>query len=215
MSRRPVRATLGESPVEVPLRGGTALVEGGLGVEDEAAGEARRVLADAQMQRDEILAAAREEGIARGRAELAVSLAALVEAIEGIADVPGLVEDQLVESATALACEIAAKVVRAEIETRPELIAGIVRKAIRKASKRERLVIRVHPDDLDACRQAAPDIVERMGGIDTIRVVDEPRVTRGGCIIETPAGDVDAMLETQLGRIATALASPPDDELVD
>ena len=179
---------------------------------DPAAAEARAA-AEAAAERDAVHAAARAEGLAAGRAELADALASVAAMAEDLAAARRTLEDDVVAGAARLALEVAAKVVRAELSTRPELVVQIVQAAIRRASERERLVVRVHPDDLERCRGAAPEIAERMGGISSLRIVDEPRVTPGGCVVETSGGDVDATLETQLARIAEAVCGPPDEAL--
>ena len=90
----------------------------------------------------------------------------------------------------------------------------MVRGAIRRAADRSALVARVSPQDLAACRAAIPGIMEEMGGISRLEVVDDPRVSPGSCLLETNAGDVDATVESQLARILEALAAPPDETLV-
>ena len=36
---------------------------------------------------------------------------------------------------------------------------------------------------------------------DKVKVVADPSITRGGCFLETPLGDIDATLETQIGAL--------------
>ncbi len=36
---------------------------------------------------------------------------------------------------------------------------------------------------------------------DKVKVVADPSITRGGCFLETPLGDIDATLETQIGTL--------------
>jgi flagellar biosynthesis/type III secretory pathway protein FliH len=72
----------------------------------------------------------------------------------------------------------------------------------------------VHPDDLAVCRDAAAEVTERMGGIGAFEVVDDPRIGRGSCLLETGTGDVDATFESQLARVLEALVAPPDMTLV-
>jgi flagellar assembly protein FliH len=126
----------------------------------------------------------------------------------------GLLVDDAVREATALAVEVAARVLRAELAARPERVADVVRGAIRRAADRSALVARVNPRDLAACRAAAPAIMEEMGGIARLEVVDDPRVSPGSCLLETSVGDVDATVESQLARILEALTAPPDETLV-
>ncbi len=96
----------------------------------------------------------------------------------------------------------------------PERVVDVLRGAIRRASDRSRLVARVHPDDLAVCRDAAAEVTERMGGIGAFEVVDDPRIGRGSCLLETGTGDVDATFESQLARVLEALVAPPDMTLV-
>ena len=44
------------------------------------------------------------------------------------------------------------------------------------------------------------DLKASLGGIEYCEVQSERRVARGGCIVRTPVGDVDARVETKLER---------------
>jgi flagellar biosynthesis/type III secretory pathway protein FliH len=186
---------------------------------DAARAEAEALLGHAQAQVEAALAAARQEGfeagVAEGRAQVAGAATALAEIAHGVEALAGQLQEDAVREATALAVEVAARVLRAELAARPERVADVVRGAIRRASDRSALVARVSPQDLAACRAAAPEIMERMGGIARLEVVDDPRVSPGSCLLETTTGDVDATVESQLGRILEALAAPPDESLVE
>jgi flagellar assembly protein FliH len=188
------------------------------GVLDAARAEAEALLAGAEAQVQAALAAAREEGFqagfAEGQAQVAGTAAAVAEIAHGMEALAGQLQEDAVREATALAVEVAARVLRAELAVRPERVAEVVRGAIRRAADRSSLVARVSPRDLAACRAAAPAIMEQMGGISRLDVVDDPRVSPGSCLLETTAGDVDATVESQLGRILDALAAPPDETLV-
>jgi flagellar biosynthesis/type III secretory pathway protein FliH len=184
-----------------------------------AEAEALAVLARAEAERDLMLADAREQGYAQGLAEAHGRMAAAVATAEALAAaledelraVPGRLADDL----AGLAVETAARIVRAELSVRPELVVEVVRAAIRRATDRERIAVHVNPDDLDLVREGAGDILRRMGGIDRLDVLEDPRIPRGGCVLETPAGDVDARLDRQLARVLEALAAPPEEHLLD
>ncbi len=186
---------------------------------DAARAEGEALLAGAHAQVDAALQAAREEGyrdgLAQGLAETGAAATAFVEAGRGLALAAEQLRDDAVREATALAVEVAARVLRAELAARPERVADVVRGAIRRAADRSALVARVSPQDLAACRAAIPGIMEEMGGISRLEVVDDPRVSPGSCLLETSSGDVDATVESQLARILEALSAPPDETLVD
>jgi flagellar biosynthesis/type III secretory pathway protein FliH len=67
------------------------------------------------------------------------------------------------------------------------------------------LSLRVHPDDLAALAAARPAWLAELGVQADVALVADPAVGRGGCIVETPAGRIDARLETQLDALERAL----------
>jgi flagellar biosynthesis/type III secretory pathway protein FliH len=67
------------------------------------------------------------------------------------------------------------------------------------------LSLRVHPDDLAALAAARPGWLAEIGVQAEVTLVGDPEVGRGGCIVETPAGRIDARLETQLDALERAL----------
>ncbi len=215
-------AELADAPVALRLRPPVPAVppppDSPQAVLDAARAEADAMLAGAQAQMDAAMAAAREEGyrdgVAQGVAQAGSAAAAFIEAGRGLELVAEQLRDDAVREATALAVEVAARVLRAELAARPERVADVVRGAIRRAADRSALVARVSPQDLAACRAAIPGIMEEMGGISRLEVIDDPRVSPGSCLLETNAGDVDATVESQLARILEALAAPPDETLV-
>jgi flagellar assembly protein FliH len=82
----------------------------------------------------------------------------------------------------------------------PERVVDVVRGALRRLGERSRVTVLVHPADLDAVREATGGLVATLGGIETCDVQAERRVTRGGAVVRTEEGEVDATLETKLLR---------------
>jgi flagellar assembly protein FliH len=80
-----------------------------------------------------------------------------------------------------------------------------VRGALRSLVERERITVLVHPDDLDVVRAAMDELRATLGGVEHCEVQAERRVSRGGCIVRTPEGDVDARVETKLERAREAV----------
>ena len=82
----------------------------------------------------------------------------------------------------------------------PELVLEAVRGALRGIVERERVTVLVHPEDLELVRDAMDDVRASLGGIEHCEVQAERRVSRGGAVVRTPEGDVDARTETKLVR---------------
>ncbi len=158
----------------------------------------------ARAEADAIRAAAREEGfaagLAEGRAELAEAAEALGRALGGLEELRGRVADEVEEAAVALGLRIAEQALTAAVAVQPERVVDVVRGALRRLGERSRVTVLVHPADLDAVREATGGLVATLGGIETCDVQAERRVTRGGAVVRTEEGEVDATLETKLVR---------------
>jgi flagellar assembly protein FliH len=148
--------------------------------------------------------AAREEGLREGREE---ALAALVPALEALnaaaeavrADALGRT-DRLEAHAVDLGLFLAERVVGGAITVEPELVVEAVRGALRGIVERERITVLVHPEDLSLVAEAMDGLRATLGGIEHCEVQAERRVSRGGAVVRTPDGDVDARVETKLQR---------------
>ncbi len=164
----------------------------------------------ARAEADAIRAAAREEGfaagLAEGRAELAGAARALGEALAGVEELRGCVADEVEEAAVALGLRIAEQALTGAVSAQPERVVDVVRGALRRLGERSRVTVLVHPDDLDAVREATADLMSGLGGIETCDVQAERRMTRGGAVVRTEEGEVDATLETKLERAREVVA---------
>jgi flagellar assembly protein FliH len=159
---------------------------------------------------DAIREAARQDGFAAGRAEAAEMVAAAITALHAaaheVSTLRGGMADAVEDAAVDLALRIADQVLQGELEAHPELVVGVVRGALRRLVERERVTVLVHPEDLDAVRAAAPDLIAQLGGIEHLEVQAERRLARGGAAVRTQEGEVDATLETKLARVREVLA---------
>lgn len=110
-------------------------------------------------------------------------------------------EDEIVQ----LAMAVARKVISTELTANPEYIIQIVKRAIQKVTDREEVTVRVNPENLDTVISAQDKLSGSVQGIRKFKVLADNSVTPGGCVIETPNGNVDARIESQLGEIEQAL----------
>ena len=104
-----------------------------------------------------------------------------------------------------LAVAVARKVIDREIETSPEIVVDMVKRAIQRATDREELTVRVNPDNLDATINAKDEISQKITGIRKLKVLADPAITPGGCVVESPNGTVDARVERQLSELEQVL----------
>jgi flagellar assembly protein FliH len=180
---------------------------------DEAQNRARAIIAQAEAQAGDIREAARREGFAEGmvagRAELRQvgepAVQALSEAVERIRELESAAAENAERHAVDLGIAIAEKVVAGAIEAEPERVLDVVRGALRAIVERERVVIQVNPDDLAIVREGLDELAGALGGIEHVEVQEERRVQRGGAVIRTSVGEVDANVRTKLDRAREAV----------
>jgi flagellar biosynthesis/type III secretory pathway protein FliH len=175
---------------------------------EQAALKARRLVAAAEAEADRVREEARVagygDGFAAGRAEAvaeaAPSIAAVAQALEAVRALETDYSERVERAAVELALQVAERVIAGAIEVAPERIVEVVRGALRTIIERERVTLLVHPDDLDLMRSGIDEITGSLGGIEHLEVQEERRVRRGGAIVRTRLGEVDARIDTKLER---------------
>jgi len=113
-------------------------------------------------------------------------------------------EEQIIQ----LSLAIAEKVIHHEVTTNREVIRNVLREAIKNIVDRENMKIRVHPHDFRYMMEIKSDFLQKFDGIRNIVFEEDETVLRGGAIIETLFGEVDARLDQQYHEIKTLMTSP-------
>ena len=113
-----------------------------------------------------------------------------------------LMEQQLAQSLALVASDIARQVVRSELQTRPELIETVAQEALSTLLHSARHIrVHVHPDDHHVLvEQGQLDLESRQA-----RLVPDAGVARGGCVVESDIGVIDAAIETRWRQAVAAL----------
>jgi flagellar assembly protein FliH len=167
-----------------------------------------RILARAREEAERIREATRAAGHAEGRAEghrdglseTTAAASAMGEAVNALQALRHETAEAVERDAVELALALAAKVLAGELEARPERVIDVVRGALRRIGDRRQIVVLVDPDDLDVVSAAVGDLRAQVGGIETCDVQADRRVGRGGAIVRTVEGEIDATVKTQLER---------------
>jgi flagellar assembly protein FliH len=160
-------------------------------------------------------ARAYEAGMARARAEMAAKLAAVDERIKRLDAALQLLArpfqqlDVDIESELAqLALSVGKQLARRELHIEPTQVIAILRESLALLPIAAREVrVHLHPEDAATVREhlTAP-AADRAWTI-----VEDPTLSRGGCVIHSQSSRIDARLEA---RIAAVAASALGDERV-
>jgi flagellar assembly protein FliH len=171
---------------------------------EDAADVVMETLAQAREDAEQLRESARAEGFAAGHAEAMASLQPALEAlgaaVQGMHDAQLAAGEQLERQAVELGFALAEKVLAGALCVEPERVIESVRGALRGLVERERVTVLVNPEDLELVQGAMDSLRGSLGGIEHCVVEAERRVRRGGCVVRTPDGDVDAGIDTKLAR---------------
>lgn len=111
-------------------------------------------------------------------------------------------EHELSQDVLALSLDIAKQVLRQALKVKPELLIPVVKSAMESLPQNvQHPHIHLHPDDAELVRAAMNGELSHVGW----RIVEDARVARGGCLIETASAEVDASIPSRWRRIATLL----------
>jgi len=146
--------------------------------------------------------ALREQLISQ-RNEMASLLNGVIESLRKT--VPQLVQET--ESALIqLALESAQKIV-AGMPINPKMVEAVVREALQQVEDSADVTIQLHPEDLALLQKHKSDVLKNAPGSKPLQFTASPEVTRGGCLVRTRFGIIDARRETKLDQLREAIAA--------
>ena len=171
------------------------------------------IIREAQEKAEQLEKEAYEEGFAQGEKD-GVQLGEkkalkVMENIENILTEMSHLKKELIKKYEKEILEtifaIAKKIIHLQIGSDGSAIEGTVLKALHMATDKSRIILKVNPEDFDYVERLRPEFFSKFEDLKSVVVNSDPSVTRGGCVIETPYGDVDARIETQLEQIYESL----------
>ncbi len=205
-----------------------------------AESKAERILAEARARADELTSHAAQlgdergyaeglerglqEGLERGRSEaiaehtetLTTLTSQWTEAIERFDGARDALEAEATASALRLAVRLAEMVVHRCVDEDDQTAVRQVRAALERVLEPAAVKVRICPDDRAAVEAGLPEITAQLDRVRGVELVDDPAVGRGGCVVASGAGRIDATVETQLRRLCEhllgegAVDEPPD-----
>lgn len=185
---------------------------------EEAQAEARRLTDGAEKAGSEIgyakghaegLEAGRAEGHAAALEEATGALGKLQEAwVNAARQWDGERGEMVLEarqSLLELAVRMAEKIVRRVPRVDPAVVQHQVAEAIGHVTGPSDVKVVVHPEDVGLVEEALPGVVEALGQVRHVSLVEDESIGRGGCVVQHGTGRIDATLDTQLRRLVETL----------
>jgi flagellar assembly protein FliH len=100
-----------------------------------------------------------------------------------------------------LVLQISKKVIKVISENQKNVVVNNVIQALRKLKSRGDVVIRVNLEDVELTSDHVKDFMRMVENVRSLTVLEDSTVDRGGCIIETDFGEIDARISSQFKEI--------------
>ena len=174
-----------------------------------AKNEAAQIIADAEAEKERLRSEAQTNGFEQGHKEgyekgvaevdrLIDRMHRILEAVmqrreEILADT----ESQIVE----LVILMARKVIKILSENQKNVVMANTLAALKKVKTRGEVTLRVNLEDVKLTSENAQEFIDHVENIKGITVLEDSSVERGGCIVETDFGAIDARISSQLQEL--------------
>jgi len=155
--------------------------------------------------------AAREQGYQDGYRDGQVALEAITQQLNAqlgarfgkmVAELDAqwdALEAGMGEAVARTAVQLARQVVRAELATRPEIVAQVAQEAVNAVlMSAKHLRLRIHPGDQGHVASGAAEVLQARD----VRLVADPHVEPGGVVLESDLGRVDARIAARWAQAA-------------
>lgn len=180
---------------------------------EDAKLEAERIIQEANVEKENIKATAHQDGYKEGHEQ---------GFIEGQNEVNRLVErvHKIVESVMVrreeILCEteqqivelvllMTRKVVKIISENQKTVVLSNVLAALKKIRTRGNITLRVNTEDLKLTTAHVDEFIKRIENVNGISVIEDSSVDKGGCIVETDFGAIDARISSQLAELESKI----------
>lgn len=180
---------------------------------EDAKSEAERIIQEANVEKENIKATAHQDGYKEGHEQ---------GFMEGQNEVNRLVErvHKIVESVMVrreeILCEteqqivelvllMTRKVVKIISENQKTVVLSNVLAALKKIRTRGNITLRVNTEDLKLTTAHVDEFIKRIENVNGISVIEDSSVDKGGCIVETDFGAIDARISSQLAELESKI----------
>ena len=143
----------------------------------------------------------REEGFQEGNREVERLVETLQKIISGAIEKRNEIIQESETQVINLVLLIAKKVIKVISENQRNVGINNVVQSLRKLKSRGDVVIRVNLADVELTSEHINDFMKMVESVKSVTVLEDSSVDRGGCIIETDFGQIDARISSQLHEI--------------
>jgi len=175
----------------------------------KAKSDAEKIIQDAHSEEQKIKSSAKDEGFKQGHDEGYATgeseISRLVERLHKMVEAVMLRREEILKETEQQIVELVIlmtrKVVKIISETQKTTIMSNVLAALKKVKTRGVVTLHVNLEDLRLATANVDEFIKRVENIQGITVVEDSTVEKGGCIVETDFGAIDARISSQLNEL--------------
>ncbi len=176
---------------------------------EKAKAEAAQIVAEANTQHDKIVSEARNEGFEKGSQEGfekgSAEVERLIERMHKILEAVMQRREEILQDTESQIVELvilmARKVIKILSENQKNVIMANTVAALRKVKTRGSVTLRVNIEDVKMTTEHADEFIKHVENVQGITVQEDSSVEKGGCIVETDFGAIDARISSQLTEL--------------
>lgn len=164
--------------------------------------EAERKVSEIETQaRDRGYEDGRNKGYDEGKEEVSRLVNSLNKIISATIDRRNEIIKNVEKQLVLIVVLIARKVVKSISEHQKGIVMQNIREALKKVRGRTDVVIRVNIEDLELTTEHKEEFIKMVEDIQNVSILEDSTVDKGGCIIETDFGNIDARIANQFDEI--------------
>ncbi len=109
------------------------------------------------------------------------------------------------QSAVHVASAIANRAISRQLPEMVDVPLRLLREALELAVGCSQMKIRLNPTDYETLEPQIETLISELAGAAETEIIQDIRITRGGCLLETSLGTIDQRIESRLDRIKMEL----------
>ncbi|MDY0267664.1 FliH/SctL family protein [Trichloromonas sp.] len=156
---------------------------------------------ESEAQAAEAYARGKREGAEEMEKRLGPTIQAFASAVEELSRLRESILKNSSDDMLRLVLAIAEQIIPCAVSLNPEIIHHTIVKALQAAADADSYHIKVHPDDMAVVMEKKPLLMASISGLKNLTVEEDSAIARGGCLVESELGQVDATIESQLDEI--------------
>lgn len=123
----------------------------------------------------------------------------------GMTDQMKALQRTVEQDAYRFALAVAERIIKREVTLSDDVVISQIKDAMQRIVGVESIKLRVHPSDEAVVHAHRGAFLSSLGNVRDLVIETDEGMERGGCIIESASGNVDARISTQLRQIESSL----------